>query len=330
MPTSKLIAPRTRPRRPTAKPRLPAAQSHSLVVIDHDRLQNEAWAEFHTVRKRLDKAARELHRHEEVDLPAFDAWLHRTFPVQVTTLRELNEEVTAKTLQIRTVETAAARTGRSHKRLWHEQKARMADPEGSREKTEAEREADFEDDDAWERRQEARPEDFAQKSAKNRTAAARDTYRRLVQRIHPDRGGVWSAKRQQLWHEVQQAWSAGDGDWLARLEVEWETAHEGVTPRSPLSRLRAAIEELHAARRDIEHKLSQYRPDPAWRFTRTTATRARLERRIEADFIRELAALRRQLHYLNTTIAAWEEDWTRPGTRIRPRRRATSYRSMRP
>jgi hypothetical protein len=301
-----------------------------LVVIDHDRLQQAAWAEFHTVRKRLEKAAADLHRHEQVDLPAYDAWLHRAFPVQVTALRELSEEVAAKVLQIRTVETTAARTGRSHKRLWHEQKARMAEPEASRERSQAERDADFEEEEAWGRRQEARPEDFASRPAKNRTAAARDTYRRLVQRIHPDRGGVWSAKRQQLWHEVQQAWSAGDGDWLARLEVEWETAHEGVRPHSPLSRLRAAIEELHAARRDIEHKLRGYRPSPAWRFTKTASTRARLERRIEADFVRELTALRRQLIYLNTTIAAWEDDWTRPGSRLRPRRRETAYRRASP
>jgi hypothetical protein len=300
-----------------------------LVIIDHERLQGAVWAEFHTVRKRLDKVTRELHRHEEIDVPAFDAWLNRTFPLQLTALRELNEEVIAKGRQVREVQRGAARTGGSLKRLWREQKERMADPEGFRQRHKARRKAEFDDQEAAGRRQEAGAEDFAPRPAPNRTAAARDIYRRLVQRIHPDRDGVWSPARQHLWHEVQQAWAAGDADWLARLEVEWETAHEVVGPRSPVSRLRAAIEELHAARRDIEHKLSEYRTAQSWRFTQTTAARTRLERRIEADFVRDYGVMQRQLNYLNTTIAAWDEDWTRAGSRPRPRRHTTPFRGTR-
>jgi hypothetical protein len=296
-----------------------------LVVIDHERLQNAAWAEFHTVRKRLDKVTRELHRHEEIDVPAFDAWLNQTFPLQLTALRELTEDVAAKARQVRMVQMGAARTGGSLKRLWREQKERMADPEAYRQKFRARRKAEFDEAEASED-QEAEMGDFVPRSAPPRTPAARDTYRRLVQRIHPDRGGVWSPAREHLWHEVQQAWAAGDADWLARLEVEWETAHESVGPRSAVSRLRAAIEELHAARRDIEAKLRAYRSAQSWRFTQTAAARSRLERRIEADFVRDYQVLQRQLNYLNSTIAAWEEDWTRPGSRPRPRRRVTPYR----
>ncbi len=301
-----------------------------LAVIDHERLQAAAWAEFHTVRKRLDKVTGELHRHEEIDVPAFDAWLNQTFPLQLTALRELTEEVTAKARQVRTVQMGAARTGGSLKRLWREQKERMADPEGFRQRSKSRRRAGSEDEDDFGRRQEAEPGDFAPRSAPNRTAAARDTYRRLVQRIHPDRGGIWSPAREHLWHEVQQAWGAGDADWLARLEVEWETAHEVVGPRSPVSRLRAAIEELHAARRDIENKLRGYRTAPSWRFMHTASIRHKLERRVEADFVRDYGVLQRQLNYLNTTIAAWEEDWTRASSRPRPRRHTTPFRGTRP
>jgi hypothetical protein len=299
-----------------------------LLIIDHHRLHGEAWAELHRLRKRLDQAARALHRHEEVDVPAYDAWLHRTFPLQVTALRELNEEVTTKAAQIRAVQARAAYTGRSLKRLWHEAKQRAANPEAFREKARSESEPDSSDegdeaDEAAGRRQEARPEDFAARPARARSPAAREVYRRLVQRLHPDRGGTWSAARQALWHEVQQAWAAGDADWLARLEAEWETAHEVVGPTSPLSRLRAAIEELHAARRDIEHKLADYRTSLAWRFTQTAAHRAALERRVETEMSRDFRFLQRQLQHLNATIAAWDEDWTRAKTR--PQRRESRY-----
>lgn len=319
--------PRLRPSR-APEPRLAHAEpARALLVIDHRRLQAAAWAEFHTVRKRLDKAAGDLHRHEEVDMPAYDAWLHRTFPLQVTALRELNEEVMAKARQIRIVQARAAHTGRSLKRLWHEEKERAANPEAfwEKEKAREQAEADFDDKEGeiGARRKEARPEDFATAPTPPRTSAAREIYRRLVQRLHPDRGGVWTQARQHLWHEVQQAWAAGDADWLARLEVEWETAHEVIGPTSALSRLRAAIEELHAARRDIEHKLAEYRTLPPWRFTKTAARRTTLERRVEAELRRDHRFLQQQLNHLNATIAAWEEDWTRAKTR--PQRRGERF-----
>lgn len=294
-------------------------ECRALLVIDHKRLQGAAWAEFHTVRKRLDKALRDLHRHEEIDMPAYEAWLHRTFPLDVTALRELTEEVMAKTRQIRLVQAQAAHTGRSLKRLWQEQKERAANPEAFREKARPERDAEDWDDATEGRRHDARPEDFAAQPAPHRSAAARDIYRRLVQCLHPDRGGDWTPARQALWHEVQQAWAAGDADWLARLEIEWETAHEVLGPTSPLSRLRAAIEELHAARRDIEHKLAEYRLSLEWRFTLTATRRAALARRVEAGFAHDFRVLRRQLVHLNATIAAWEEDWTR--AKNRPQRK---------
>ena len=257
-------------------------------------------------------------------MPAYDAWLHRTFPLQVTALRELNEEVVAKARQIRLVQARAAQTGRSLKRLWHEEKERAANPGAFRDEARARRDAGADDGhEGDERRKDARPEDFASAPSPPRTTAARDIYRRLVQRLHPDRGGAWTPARQHLWHEVQQAWAAGDADWLARLEVEWETAHEAIGPGSPLSRLRAAIEELHAARRDIEHKLADYRTSLPWRFTKAQARRAALERRVEAELARDHRFLHQQLKHLNATIAAWEDDWTRAKTR--PQRRGTGH-----
>ncbi len=311
---------RSRRSRVAAKPRSAAAPGSALLVIDHERLQGEAWAEFHAARKQLDRAARDLHRHEEIDVPAFSAWLHRTFPVQVTTLRELRDDVNTKTRQIQLVQAIAATTGGSLKRIWREQKDAAANPRVSRNKFRRDHGADSdEDSEGAGRRKDARREDFETAPAPPRTTAARDIYRRLVQRLHPDRGGGWSAARQHLWHEVQQAWAAGDGDWLARLEVEWEKAHDVVSLASPLSRLRAAIAEVHAARRDTEAKLQEYRSAPEWRFTSATSKRAALERRVEANFAHDFRTLQRQLRYLNTTIAAWEEDWTRADSRPKPR-----------
>jgi len=295
----------------------------ALIVIDHGRLQGAAWAEFHTARKRLDKATRDLRRHEEVDIPAYEAWLHTTFPLLVTTLRDLQAEIAAKARKIKAVQARAAIYGGSLKRIWRDQRAREASPAmpADDEASEDAEENDPEGEDSSGRRYEARPEDFEKASGPAPSLGAREIYRRLVQHLHPDRGGDWTVARQHLWHEVQQAWAAADADWLARLEVDWETAHEVVGPQSPLSRLRRGIEELEAARRDTERKLAEYRGSPPWRFTRSERFRPALSRRVEGNLSHDIHQFKRQLDHLNATIASWEEDWTRGDTRHKPRQR---------
>src|SRR5882757_2659217 len=89
-------------RRSSASARLPSSKrgGRALLVIDNVPLQQAAWAEFHAARKRLDKTSKDLHRHEQIDVPAYETWLHRTFPIFITTLRQLHQEVFLKERQI--------------------------------------------------------------------------------------------------------------------------------------------------------------------------------------------------------------------------------------
>jgi hypothetical protein len=212
---------------PSGSAKTPGA--HALLVIDNRPLQRTVWTEFHIARKRLEKTARDLHRHEEVDRPAYDAWLHRTFPVWVTTLRELHAEVSLKSRQVQSTIALAELTGRSIKKLWREQKEYEANPDtfednddASPEDENADTHESFEDEPKQRARGVHRSRHERDTTA-SITRAAKAIYRRLVQHLHPDRGGNWDHTRKRLWHEVQQAWAAGDADWLARLEVEWET-----------------------------------------------------------------------------------------------------------
>lgn len=303
-----------------------------LLIIDNRPLQHAAWSEFHAARKRTEKAARDLHRHEETDTSAYHAWLHGTFPVLVTTLRELHEQVTTKARQVDSVQWMAAMTGRSLKKLWREYQERAANPEAFEDEPASDSDAPFSDSGtdagADDDRFDPFSDDFfgdesdepfadsghsrsGQRHRRNQPDAtinpeARDLYRRLVQHLHPDRGGEWTPARERLWHEVQQAWAARDVDWLSRLEIDWETANDTLRPDSSLGRLRRAIAELHAARRDTERKLRDYRRSFAWRFTVSEKKRPQLHRRVEAELNEDLIALQRQLAYLDATIAAWE------------------------
>lgn len=324
-------------RSPAAARSASRARHVTLVLIDNGPLQSAAWAEFHTAQKRHEKAARDLHRHEQVDVPAYEAWLHRTFPVMITTLRELHSEVFEKSRQVEAVQAMAALSGRSPKKIWREQK----EAEGNPDLFEKLFEEDFFDQESKRSRPHADDFDEGADSGGSEshfrreferppspletafTRGAKAIYRRLVQHLHPDRGGDFNAVRKRLWHEVQQAWEARDADWLSRIEVEWETANEVLGPTSPLSRLRRAMKELHAARRDIERKLRGYRGSFPWRFTLSEKKRAELHRRTEASFQHDIDFLRRQLAYLQSTIAAWESDRTR-----RSRERFSSWRNV--
>ncbi len=325
-----------RPTRPTAA--APLSRCRALLVIDNRPLQHAAWSEFHAARKRSEKAARDLQRHEETDTPAYTAWLHGAFGRLVTDLRELHAEVIRKSRDIDNAQFMAAMSGRSVKKIWREHKEYEADPEAYERDHPPEPEEPrrsggpapdhtrpdhafgdeddgdddffrglFGDDEPEDGGYGNRPGVARARQQAAATAEARDVYRRLVQHLHPDRGGEWTRARERLWHEVQQAWAARDADWLARLEIDWETANDTLSPTSSLSRLQRAIAELHAARRDTERRLREYRRSAAWRFTLSEKKRPQLQRRLERDLNDDLDSLQRQLAYLNATIAAWEE-----------------------
>jgi hypothetical protein len=254
-----------------------------------------------------------------VDVPAYEAWLHRTFPTLITKLRDLHEEVSKKARQVQSVQALASLTGRSPKKLWREQKEYEADPEAFEKQFEDETETEDrrrrpEDEDffgeqksardSWQDYRRSFESDDSERSRGEGTKEAKAIYRRLVQRLHPDRGGEFTPVRKRLWHEVQQAWALRDADWLSRIEVEWETANDVLTPKSAVSRIRRAIAELHAARRDLEKKLREYRSQ--WRFTLAKKKRDALHQKIQANFTHDIEFLERQLSYLNATIAAWE------------------------
>src|SRR5690349_109432 len=92
--------PFSRSRRREAKSPGDSSGSVALIVIDNRPLQREAWAEFHSARKRVEKVTRDLHRHEQTDQPAYDAWLYHTFPTVISELRRLHEEVFNKSQQV--------------------------------------------------------------------------------------------------------------------------------------------------------------------------------------------------------------------------------------
>jgi hypothetical protein len=323
----------------------------ALLVIDNRPLQAAAWAELQRARKRLEKATRDVHRHEETDEPAFRAWLAAAFPTLVSAVREMAEQVEAKSRMVEGVEREAFFTGRPASRIWREwQQAGSRPPEppsdgnegGSRASPdEADADPDtvldeemrrlfaeegIDDDDPFAGAFRDVARDFfgfgGARAERGGTDEARAIYRRLVQHLHPDRGGVWTPARARVWDQVQAAWLARDADWLARLEAEWEASADLLGPASALGRLRAALAEIDAARRDVERRVRGYRKQPAWRFSLRPPSEA-LRGRLEHALRHDEATLRRQLDRIEEAIARWTRPRARGG---RHHRHAPSYR----
>lgn len=317
--------------------------------MDNLPLRRAAWERLQQVRRRLSKATADLHRHENEDTPAYVHWTYATCPAMISEIRELYVRIQSLASLLQRVEEYAFRTGRSPESVWQEYKGEPPelDPEED-------------DDDAFSLRldgeldeeMESLAEEFAEGGSADDARghhgrsfegdapplrgthagrlhgsadgqSAHEIYRRLVQQLHPDRGGPWTAERQALWHEVQQAWEARDADWLARLEAEHEIVTDTLTVESALGRLYAAIREIEGARRDVERKVRQYRKTPAWRFTlreRKPEDAANLADQLRSD--REHA--RMHLEYLEQTLARW----SRPLGQARAKRSSSSFRSV--
>ena len=321
---------------PTARPAENSCRE--LVLLDDRPLKRAAWAELHAARKRQEKAARDLHRHEQVDRPAFDRWLHSTFPDFVTKIRECTLEAATKTQQIDSVMAESMYTGRLPHQTWQDHQEQAANPAAAAEAEEKKRASakqgaqrdPFESQDELPNQDEDPADDYRSQwekllnsplfkpAAPAPTTSMRDVYRRLVQRLHPDRGGEWTATRERLWHEVQQAWSCEDADWLTRLEVEWEAANDVMTLQSPLSRLRLAVTGFDAARRDTERKLRLYRRERAWRFTLNEKKRESLASQTLAQLNYDLLLITAHLLTLKQMIESWEKKISR-NTRRRAR-----------
>ncbi|MEP6809621.1 MAG: J domain-containing protein [Chthoniobacterales bacterium] len=134
----------------------------------------------------------------------------------------------------------------------------------------------------------------------------KELYRRLVRRLHPDLRADGNAAVSGLWHEVQEAYLAGD---VARMEILLalsDLAANHMDDATSLAQMRALLAELERAYGALEKSLLEAEGEDAWNFART-GPGADLRLRVQRELRSELAArtLRRDL--LARTIAAWAQ-----------------------
>ena len=133
----------------------------------------------------------------------------------------------------------------------------------------------------------------------------KEIYRRLVRRLHPDLRADGDASVSSLWHEVQEAYGAGD---VARMELLLALSDLSDAPGAgtTLSQMRSVLGELTRSVRALELSLAEAGREDSWNFARTGPSED-LRVRVERQLKHNLALRQQRLELLTETIARWAE-----------------------
>jgi len=162
-------------------------------------------------------------------------------------------------------------------------------------------------------RSDPRPEDVRRSAGDEEPTSAtepgtidprvKEIYRRLVRRLHPDLRADGDATVSSVWHEVQEAYAAGD---VARMELLLALIDLSNAPgaSTTLSQMRSALSELTRSVRALELSLVEARREDSWNFARTGPSEDLLSR-VERQLKHDLALRQQRLELLTGTIAGW-------------------------
>jgi hypothetical protein len=138
-------------------------------------------------------------------------------------------------------------------------------------------------------------------------ARLKETYRVLVRRLHPDLRAAADATVSAVWHEVQEAYQAGNLERLETLLALTQMQDGTNGGQASLSQMRGALEELRHSLRSLQRSIKKAKREPAWAFSQTedhTPLAKRLRRELEEGLSEQRRVLADHRRIL--------DDWSRP------------------
>lgn len=320
--------------------------------VDSTRIRRDARRDYDRARRALERAQAELVAFEKQDMPQFREWMHATFGTILTELREMSQRMNACQEELEDIEIAAGFWGCSLRSAWlrlerGEQPVFADDPargepspEGDDPFVEGDEDGspfddggghEFGEDEAefckrfmgFDPRTESAP---GRRRGGSRAAApedrqARDVYRQIARRVHPDtHGREPSPGTKAIWYEAQDAYRTRD---VARLELLLFRLDLEAGAQQPgqvqISLLRQLTNRLKRSLGDVRRELRRHQQDPAWGFSRVK-DRSHLAGSIEYVLRRDRDTLRRELRGLEIELNRIRRPAS-PGTRAdrRPR-----------
>jgi hypothetical protein len=307
------------------------------MLVDSTRIRRDSRRDYDRARRALERGQAELEAFEKQDLPQFREWMHTTFGTLLSELRETSRDLHARQGELEDIEMAAGFWGCSLRTAWirlqrGEAPAFSDDPARGEPGAPDDDEADGEGgDDPWSAPPGEDAGEYSEEEAElfarlfgfdprttkapgqgegvrhptNREdeRRARDAYRQIARRVHPDtHGREPSPAIKAIWYEAQDAYRTRDAGRLElllfRLDLEAGKQQPG---KAPVSMLRQLTQRLKRTLQDVRRKMRQQRLDPAWGF-RHVKNRARLAGSIEFALSRDRDALRRELRGLESAL----------------------------
>ena len=132
----------------------------------------------------------------------------------------------------------------------------------------------------------------------------KELYRRLVRRLHPDTKADSDVGVSALWHEVQEAYSAGNVERLEMLLAMTDIQANEAGDHTSLSQMRSVLRELRRSFNALQCNLRDAKRDPAWNFGRRQ-DRSALAERVRGELESKLERNARELRQMEAMISSW-------------------------
>ncbi len=312
-------------------------QAWSLMLVDNEPIIRAYQRDLDRVRAELGKIESELERFKGIDSKNFKQWLYTTFPVQLSRLRELQEESARLISRLNLMRQFQAygvkEFGRAYARALRVETGEDPMPDfppppvadrshpspGSQEFFKEAMRVLAEDiglDPGWveDELESMVDEELSEDGTARPTAKeAQSIYRQIALRLHPDRGGAMTESEAQIWYRAQEAYQFGDVLTLRQLWLQI-TGKDQTTKQLTCAQMIAAIFETQAQTSALQMLRNNLKREPAWSFSRLTPKQLRSRRaRVEKDIAaqeeiarEELEALRAECTRLARRQSRWE------------------------
>lgn len=311
---------RSRARAAAPAAAVPESVRGDVVKLNTGALRRKALRDYRRAEESLARLTEQLKQYHEHDIPGFRAWMHRAFGRLLTKQRDLLNAIEEKRTLLMEIEQCAHLQGLSfvaayRKILWRRAHPKEAEEEDRTMAAEAGGGADeggagpfaaddsADPDDNWDEfadmferftgaRPPRRPGGKAAQAGSADEKSARDLYRAIVRRLHPDHHGSMSDARKSLWHEAQQAYRMHDVGALHSILARCEDGEGGIGEHTPVSVIHRLILQFKKTAQAAGREVRRAKASPEWNFERK---------------VRDVHFVRRIRHELEDTVR--EAEW---------------------
>jgi hypothetical protein len=312
---------------------------HSMVLLDREPILKEWRAQYRALEKELAELSKKTEEFQFEAVPAFQAWVARTFGEELSAIRETEEKIRENELVLLATleesrnndcsEAEAYRIVLLRKERGEDLFAPADDWDDGWAEVDAEIDYQSEDErmpdpDELSReffRKQKREEAIA--DALDSAARLKLLYRKLAFALHPDANPNQTARERKIWDEVQIAYADRDLERLEMLHAWIESGSEGWLDRlTHLGTLRTLVLEKIAEVRSSHQSFNRLKREDSWKFWTARGSEERLaalQINFEEDVLRDLLTLQRRLREFELQFHRWKNDGARSPKKKRPR-----------